>query len=68
MEKWRISNFVWENNEDHFLDILDGITNDSYKMYDEPHHVFFEGHFKNGKIEGKGKEYNEVYIHYSLSC
>ena len=46
MEKWRISNFVWENNEDHFLDILDGITNDSYKMYDEPQHVFFEGHLK----------------------
>ena len=28
------------------------------KIYDEPHHVFFEGHFENGKREGKGKEYD----------
>ena len=26
------------------------------RIYDEPHHVFFEGHFEDGKREGKGKE------------
>ena len=29
------------------------------KIYDEPHRVFFEGHFSKGKREGKGKEYDE---------
>ena len=29
------------------------------RIYDEPHHVFFEGYFVNGKREGRGKEYNE---------
>ena len=28
------------------------------KIYDEPNHVFFEGHFSKGKREGKGKEYD----------
>ena len=26
------------------------------RIYDEPHHVFFEGYFENGKREGRGKE------------
>ena len=28
------------------------------RIFDEPHHVFFEGHFEHGKREGKGKEFD----------
>ena len=42
----------WKNGKE--------ISDSGYcRIYDEPNHVFFEGHFENGKREGKGKEYDE---------
>ena len=41
----------WKNGEE--------ISDSGYcRIYDEPHHVFFEGYFENGKREGKGKEFD----------
>ena len=41
----------WKNGEE--------ISDSGYcRIYDEPHQVFFEGHFENGKREGKGKEFD----------
>ena len=42
----------WKNGEE--------ISDSGYcQIYDEPHCVFFEGHFEHGKREGKGKEIND---------
>ena len=39
----------WKNGKE--------ISDSGYcRIYDEPNHVFFEGHFEDGKREGKGKE------------
>ena len=39
----------WKNGKE--------ISDSGYcRIYDEPNKVFFEGHFENGKREGKGKE------------
>ena len=47
----------WKNGEE--------ISDSGYcRIYDEPHHVFFEGYFENGKREGRGKEYNENEVVY----
>ena len=41
----------WKNGEE--------ISASGYcKIYDEPNKVYFEGHFENGKREGKGKEFD----------
>ena len=29
-----------------------------FMLYDEPHQVWFKGHFSNGYREGRGKEYD----------
>ena len=51
--------FYLNGNIDHISEWKNGeeISDSGYcKIYDEPNHVFFEGHFENGKREGKGKE------------